>query len=127
MLVLIVIVFFLIVFLIQNNSSTHKKSYEEFIVNNYKENLFEDPVVIRCLKCEYEQSIGSDFCQKCKESWYICRECLIPFEEGSSVLISPCCGQGFHPDHYVQATKKNQSCPHCLSFEIIRENLPDFT
>ena len=68
-----------------------------------------------CPNCKSVQIKGMRQCSICREVWLTCRACHIPFEPGSHVLIAPCCGEGFHYDHFEVALRETGLCPHCGS------------
>ena len=68
-----------------------------------------------CPYCQTIQMKGLDHCQSCQAEWILCQVCKVPFEPGSKILISPCCGLGFHYDHFETAIRENGRCPFCNS------------
>lgn len=99
-----------------------KKYYTQLMEQINKETSHKKLNLIICPKCKGIQSAGLNFCQICLSEWITCKVCLQPFEDGSSVLISPCCGMGFHPSHFESALRENGYCPFCQSIDVIMES-----
>ena len=68
-----------------------------------------------CPYCKMIQVKGREYCSSCEKAWIICRSCQVPFESESKILISPCCGQGFHFEHFESDVREYGVCPHCHS------------
>ena len=77
--------------------------------------------LVVCPSCKVLQRYGSTSCASCKKEWILCGTCDIPFKEGESVLISTCCGYGFHPEHFETAIRELGHCPSCNSVEVLNE------
>ena len=75
--------------------------------------IHHEPIFIACPYCGHFQAKGKMECDHCHKEWQICWSCKQPFPPGSSVLITPCCGQGFHYQHFAEAYFKNDRCPNC--------------
>ncbi|MDH5402751.1 MAG: hypothetical protein OEZ01_00675 [Candidatus Heimdallarchaeota archaeon] len=80
-----------------------------------------DTGFVFCPNCSQLQSIDQKECLECLVNYDSCQVCLIPFSKGSSVLIAPCCGLGFHPDHFEGTLREIGVCPSCLSNDVIME------
>ncbi|MHA2501898.1 MAG: hypothetical protein ACXAE3_03430 [Candidatus Kariarchaeaceae archaeon] len=68
-----------------------------------------------CPSCRVIQVKGTLQCSSCGDEWIVCQTCRVPFEPETKVLVSPCCGLGFHFDHFEAALRELGYCPVCKS------------
>lgn len=109
--------FALIIFNFQNE----KRYYKRLLIHMNEEVMENKLIIVYCPKCKSIQSTNGNICQICLAEWITCKECFQPFIDGESVLISPCCGYGFHPAHFESALRELGFCPQCQSIDVLME------
>ncbi len=118
---LITILTCVFVILIYFNFWYTEKKYYSHLIELLNEQTSDTDLIV-CPNCTHIQSFLTDSCQICQNEWIICPVCQRPFENGASVLVSPCCGMGFHPAHFESAIREDGQCPFCNSIDVITES-----
>lgn len=77
---------------------------------------------VTCPNCQKKQLKTNEQCASCNNPLILCKSCNEPFDVGSTVLIAPCCGEGFHREHFEVALLEQSKCPYCGSMQAIVES-----
>ncbi len=72
-----------------------------------------------CPTCHYPVTYGDENCEVCGSYLHFCEVCKGVLRSEEEIVVAPCCGAGFHLDHFEPWVRLTGRCPACGSEEVL--------